>query len=596
MRNRCIWIFALFFISAGFPSLNVVFAAEETLVLQRPFPSEFDPQAGESVLVQYYLSQDATTLTIQAKDFKGAVIRQEVWEDVRAGPGQWQWDGRDDRRQLVQQGQYQIFFILELPDGRTVSDSILVRVIKRAARPLAPPPLPPPVRPYRIDGEISGFFRRDTDEDEDTYEGRFRLHGIYDQKPFMADLNLYLIQREREQTNWDNCYASFAYEKKNVKFLSVFRKSLGSFIGPFRLFDDIRTERFKSGARLDVDTGIVTVTGLGFVSEGDTLSEEKGYAARMEIPLSGIISIGSSFVGRYYKLSGFDDEVRNIVGGVDGVLNLGRGFSMAAEYAMSDDEETDEWDVAGRMEARYEGPRMRAVLGYQDLGEDFEADLAYVSRDVRSDARGVDCVVDYYPGRILFMERAGVIFRSFYYQRRSNYDDLYEVDGNIRFGIGPKHDFMLGVIDHEDDASDYTSVRARHLHRFTDIWSNELSYSVNIADGDTTHTVREMVHYTKPPRRTISAGLQWINRHASGSDPSCWDELSLLAWGQWRGWFFELENRFVFSDEIDSNLFAKVGYQFEFFRRYVATLYVAFGDRASQETSNTIEVGMGVNF
>lgn len=589
LASFLIHIFSLF-------PMQVALAAEGPLVLRRPSPSEFDPRAKETVLIEYYLSKDVKVLTIQVRDFKGAVIREEITEDVRAGPGQWQWDGRDDRGQLVQQGQYQVFITAELPDGRTISDSALVRVVKRPPRPLAPPPLPPPTRPYRIEGETSGFFRRDMDEGENTYEGRFGLHTVYDRRPIKADFNLYLIQREMEETNWDNCYASFSYERKEVKFLAVFRKSLGAFNDPFRLFDDVRTERFKSGARIDLNIGGVALSGLGFGAEGDTNCEEKGYAARVEVPLWGKLSFGSSLVGRFYKASGFEEEVRSVVAGVDGVLNIGRGFTLAAEWAISDDDETDERGMAGRVEVRYNGPRLRAVLGYQDLGENFKADLAYISKGVRSDARGIDFDIDYYPGSVLLLERVGILMRSFYYRRHSNNDGLYEIDGNVRFSIGARDDFMLGLIVHDVDSSEYKSLVARHLHRFGDNWSNELSYSFDTTDGDKGHILREMIHYNKPLNKNVSAGLQWANREASDFDPSCWDELSFLAWGQWLGWFFEIEERLVFANGVDSNFFAKIGYRLEFYRRYLVSFYAAYGDRATRETSNTIEIGAEVRF
>jgi len=530
------------------------------------------------------------------KAFTGAVIKQEVASDVKAGPGAWQWDGRDDRRQIVIEGQYQIIVIGEFADGRTITDFVIVMVVKKAAKTTAPPPLPAPTRPFRISGEISGYYRTNLDEETDTAEGRFGVHAIYDKKPVAADVNFYLIQRDREETNFDNCYASFSYERDELTFLSVFRKSLGAFTDPFRLFDDVRTEYFKSGARLDVHPGFVTVIGLGFTAEGDTSSEEKGYATRVEIPLPGRITLGSSFVSRYYKASGFADEVRNIAGEVDGVIALGKGFSLAAEYAVSNDEETDESDMAGRAELRYERPRLRGVVGYQDLGEHFKADLAYMSQQVTSDARGVDGVLDYFPGRVWFMERVGILVRSFYYQRKSTYDNLYEVDANARFGIGPQDDFTLGVINHDDDESDYTSARARHLHRFTDRWSNETSYAVNISAGSITHTVRELVHYSRPVRRNISAGIEWIHGRAEGQDPSHWHEVSLLVYGEWGGWFFEAEERFLFDEGTDANSFVKVGYRIEFLKRYRAECYVAYGDRSNRNISNTIEVGMGVYF
>jgi len=571
-------------------------AAEEPLVLHRPSPADFDPQAGEQLRITYYLAEDARTFTIQVKNFTGAVIRQEVVSDVKAGPGAWQWDGRDDRRQLVTEGQYQIFVIGDFSDDRRVTDFVLVTIVARAAKAPAPPPMPVPIRPFRISGEISGYYRRNIDEQEETYEGRVGVHAVYDKKPVAADVNFYLIQRDREETNFDNCYASFTYDRKELTFLSVFRKSLGAFTDPFRLFDDVRTEYFKSGARLDVHPGFLTVTGLGFAAEGDTFSEEKGYATRVTVPLPGRITLGSSFVSRYYKTAEFANEVRNLAGEVDGVIVLGRGFSLAAEYAVSDDEETDESDMAGRVELRYERPRLKGIVGYQDLGEHFKADLAYMSQQVTSDARGIDGVLDYFPGRVWFMERAGILVRSFYYQRKSTFENLYEVDANARFGIGPKDDFMLGFIDHKDEVSDYTSARARHLHRFTERWSNEASYAVNISAGNTTHTVRELVHYSRPLRRNITGGVQWINGRAEGRDPSRWNELDLLIYGEWGGWFFEAEERFLFDERIGANFFVKVGYRIEFLKRYQAECYVAYGDRASRETSNTVEVGMGVYF
>jgi hypothetical protein len=301
-------------------------------------------------------------------------------------------------------------------------------------------------------------------------------------------------------------------------------------------------------------------------------------------------------VSRYYKASGYTNDVRNVAGDVDGVIVLGKGLSLAAEYAVSDDQETDARDMAGRVELRYEQGRFKGVVGYQDLGEHFKADLAYMSQQVTSDARGVDCVIDYFPGKVWFMERVGILVRSFYYQRKSTYDNLHKVDANARFGVGPSDDFRLGFIDHEDEDSDYTSAMARYAHRFSGRWSNELGYALNISEGDITHTLRDMVSYTKPDRRNVSAGVQWINGHAEGQDPSHLNELDLLVYGEWGGWFFEAEERFLFGDGKHANSFVKLGYRIEFLKRYRAQCYVAYGDRASQETSNTVEVGMGVYF
>jgi hypothetical protein len=97
-------------------------------------------------------------------------------------------------------------------------------------------------------------------------------------------------------------------------------------------------------------------------------------------------------------------------------------------------------------------------------------------------------------------------------------------------------------------------------------------------------------------RRNITGGVQWINGRAEGRDPSRWNELDLLIYGEWGGWFFEAEERFLFDERIGANFFVKVGYRIEFLRRYRAECYVSYGDRASRETSNTVEVGMGVYF
>lgn len=594
MRFSTWLIFFIILIAPG------ICLAQENLRIPLYDAGVFNPDKGP-VTVKYNILKDAHEVEVLVEDFQGRIVERLNFVNLRAGSREFTWKGLNDNGNRLPDGRYVFDITVRFTDNTTETDKIEVRVAVAAEEKAitAPEPLYSKKYPYKVDGSLSTFWRRNT-EDKDNefedFENRARVHMNFNENDRMVDA-VFSVRRPKDgEADYDASHAMAEQKWEDGKIKGVFRKGLGNLDDPMKIFSDFRTEREKAGARLDHTMGWLSVNALGFSSEGDVDSEEQGLAGRITIGSEGGWLIGANYTHRRavpdYET---EDETSYAVSG-DIRIPIHDKVNLLFEYAETEDKEKRK-DNGYLARAEHDSGGLRLTGGYIDLGEHFEAEFANPIHQVTKDVEGFEMNLDYMKQKPIWIIRnmaTGMRFLAL--KKHSNDDKINEGDVSIRFGLGEKDTLLLNWLGREEGENKSHSMLFSGRHIWDKTWSSGLQ--TNYTYTDTSYTCRGLFDTTLTKgKSSYRLSIEGIRRVIDDTIDSPYKEIALLLDIDTAPWRINLMGRHN-SRKTDNgnNLFGRVEFSPEFLHRYMIITYMALGDRAAFETEKQIELGLEVRF
>lgn len=552
--------------------------------------------------LQYDLLEEAREVVLLVEDAAGQVVERRVAVGVRAGRQGFPWDGTTPEGQPLPAGAYRLRLRAVFQDGRAEEALVPARVADLPPpHPGVRPPAPAAKEPaQRVWGRVGGFWQKDNERETDTvsHEERATLGGAYRSPAAEVDALLDIRRREPGESDLDGSSGRAVRRWGSGDASAVFRRGLSTFDDPLALFSDFRTEYRKAGLQVRQAVGAARLSGLGFVAEGDTASEESGGAARMTVDLSADARLGAS--GTYRRL-GAGTETRGAdeaVGALD--LHWRPGLdavtALFAETALSRGF-GDEWDGAVILGGRFRpDPRLQGELSLLHLGEDFSASLSNPLRDVQADAWGAASNGDLALPDAGPFAAPGFSWSAFWLRRHSRSQTRAEVDATLRTGIGEDTGLSLSWLGSWEEIGVSHSVLLNVDHRWNRRMSSRLQGAFTDSGFERTGRLRLEGEVREGPDGA-RLGLEGVARQGDWDEGRVTREMALLGdawWGDWRTGGFARLNRRDGSEGV--NLFLQLERTVEWLHRYRLRSYIALGDRAAFKTAEQVEIGVELSF
>lgn len=581
--------------------------AQESLKLSVSDAGVFDPGQGP-VTVKYRLLKEATEITVLVQDFRGQVIDNLNFLNLRAKDHEFAWDGLDENELSYPDGRYRFEIRVVFKDGtieRSRVETRIANLSKEDAK--SPPEISSPKKyVYKIDGSISTFYRRNTEDEnlsDDGGEHRVRVHGLYKEKKSKLE-GVFSLVRPYPQDhnargnpeNYEGCWAMGEQKWESGKIKGVFRQGLGNFDDPMKLFSDYRSERKKIGSRVEQDYKWLTINALGFSSESDVESEEQGMAGRIVFGPPKNWKAGTSYARRQAVHDNNTSSKSSDAIGLDFMVPVTKQMKLSAEYVRSSDTEGNK-DTGYFLGGEYNKGTFRFSGKYINLGKDFEVEYADPLRGINTDARGGEVEMDYlHRKEFLSLKNIALSYRFFSIKRWSNDETIHEGDTSIRFKKGDKTDFHFNWLGKKEGDFTTNNLMGNMRYKWSEMWSSRVQG--NFTKSDNSETARLLAGSTlnkKEDRYDLS--FERTIRKIDGSADSPYEENTVMlvcAHGQW-----DLDltgRRSKRGSEWGTNLYSRLSYKQTFLHRYGLIYYVALGKSSAFKTESQMECGVELNF
>jgi len=371
------WFFATALLILG--SIPVARAAPE-LTLNRPFV-KWQPSMGD-LAIDYRSRREIQTLTLRILRLDGTVVYRDERFNLLPGLAHWRWDGVLPGGGRISPGQYRIVLEAHLDTGAKEVERGDLRVLPgrpeaKARTSFAPPPAPYEAPPYELTGRLGFFRRHDNSLGQEISDfrstTRLREAGAH----HLLDLNLDYFRRTGGISNFDNSAGRVKTFWNSGGVDLVFRRSLGDFDDPLRLFADFRSQHDKRGIRIDQRLGKIRVIAIGLRGYPGR-GAEHGQAARLTGQVTQGLEVGLSYARRNLNQAPFA-SLDSRVGGLDLRWRVSGRQQWAFEHAIS--QASGDAPVQPRGTGR--GDRLSwsyrmdnglsTRLGYLDLSPDYNA-------------------------------------------------------------------------------------------------------------------------------------------------------------------------------------------------------------------------------
>ncbi len=575
-------------------------AGQDALRLPTYDAGVFDPNEGP-IIVRYRLLKDVDEVEILVEDFRGQVIDRLNFVDLRAGDHRFSWKGLDENGQKLPDGRYRFNMRVRFTDGSAEEKTVAVRIMTMPERlKIAPPkPLLPKKRVYRVDGSLSTFYRRNAEDPghrETDGEQRVRTHLVVAGKSMKMD-GLFSMRRPySREADYDGSRAMAEKRWEGGRLRGVFRRGLGVLGDPMKLFSDFRTERKKSGGRLDQEYGWLELTALGFGAEGNVDTEERGMACRLSFGPPEGWRLGVNYTNRRaIPDGGFSHRTSKAVSG-DVRVPVRDDMRLMMEYAATEDTE-GRADRGFLVKAEHEKGGLRISGGYVDLGECFAAEFSDPLRGITEDVYGGVVNADFVARHGLWkLDNMAAGLRMYVLRTHSQGKGINEGDGTLRFSLGERDSFLLTWFGREEGQEWSNSLGGNVRYRWNETYQSGLQ--ANLTQSNASHTWRWALDGSlRKGRSTLRLSLERIRRVIEQSSASPYEETCLrfdVYRIPWRGQLSVRRSRRA--DGSGTNLFLRAEYSPLFLHRYRLTAYLALGNRSALETENQIEAGMEFRF
>ena len=599
-KRMCAKAFSRLFFLMVYLALPIPCMAQDDLRLPETDAGVFDPREGP-VRVEYRLLEDAEEVEVLVVDFRGQVVERLTFVELRAGDQGFEWSGRDENEEPLPDGRYRFEIRARFEDGRTEQGFVEVRIAVLPEERVMPPPEPLPREEpfYRIDGSISTFWRRNSEDPEDVDEDgeqrvwtrlvlkdeHHRAEGVFSMRRPYSRSASYEGSRAMAERRWDA-----------GRIKGVFRQGLGNLEDPMKLFSDFRTERKKVGARLDHDFGRADVSLLGYATEGHVDSRERGGALRLGLDGPWDIRGGMTLTGRKAQLEEDVSREGDRAGAVDLAVPIFEGTKLQAEGVSTRDAlgTRDRGWMAG---VAHDSGNLRASAGYYDLGEDFSAPFADPVRRVQSDARGVVASMDLvHPKPFWVFKSLAVSARGFSLERHSSGETLQEGDTSLRLRLAESDTVLLRWLGREEGETRSSTLLFSGRHAWSETWSSTLQVNTTRTRSSETWRGRLDAAYRKEDR-LLRIALERVRRVIETSPDSPYEETSVRVDARvapFRAYVSVRRSRR--GEDSAVNGFGRLAYEPEILHRYRLSAYVALGNRSAFETEKQVELGLELRF
>jgi len=566
-------------------------------------------QRADEIRVSFQLRQDATLVNIQVINGRGSIVYNEQLFNLRAGVGRWEWDGYVRRNQPLEQGLYRVIFSTQFINGVTERDEIQLRVTERKIIPgreqrgYAAPVIVPYQPSYKTLGNIS-ILRR-IDDDRDQYNSETRINLGYKDKGdnFTLDANIGYFRNTDGIENADGSYGRAQRFWDNGELDLVYRRTLGFFNDPLRLFADFRSTNDKLGARFKHRFSSGEFVALGYEGQGAANGKEKGVAARWKGKLNNSLFYGVSVTDSGIRTRS-TNKVSNRAYAVDIDWRATNNNRVTGQYAITDtDDESTENSIngsgeGGRITWYYQGREgLRTSLGYLNLSSDYNALLSDPGNQVRNGVAGPELTIDYF---LPVASEAGlkdlaIGMRAFSYDGKDENSNVKQTElfaqASVQ-SIRVTGNFRRRV----EDGDVQTTLQISEFHNWTHTWRGGFQYSMIDTAGITSQrallsaNTGSLEHYKR-------VGLELVRRSGDGVLDGPVDEVSLLANGRSGNVLYETIVRYSNNDiDNDVNVFAQLGYEREYLHRYKFLVFLAMGDRSTSQIAKRVEAGIQLRF
>jgi hypothetical protein len=480
----------------------------------------------------------------------------------------------------------------------TEVDGIDVRVAtleQKGAK--APELLPQKEYPYTLSGSLSTFGRYDSESQRTVGETRLRTYFEYDDDGNYARGTFAAIQ------NHDSSEPTFHGSQARIEkrwdagmIRGVFRDNLGSFNDPMQLFSDFKTEREKLGIAMEQSVGDLTAYYTVFDTENSVSNQEQGAAGRVTFGTPQKWLVGTSYTMRrgLYEDGGNEEKKSEHAASVDILFPLSDYLFVMAEGAGTEDQNGKQ-DLGYLLKGVLTTRSLKLSAGYIHLGEYYSAPFSAPLHGVDGDARGVDASIDYFSsGTLLFLQELSASVRFFSLEQPSDDENVNEIDGALRFGLGDSNRLFFSVYNREDDVATITAGSASLTHTWNSRWASTLQ--ANYSDSESEESLRSGIDLRYDNgQKNARVGLEWLVSDLDDSAEN--QETSLRIDLSNNLWAWQLHGKY--SDHIDEdgvNVFTRIDYTPVYLHRYNMRAYVAVGDRATLEFEERIECGLEVRF
>ena len=594
-RNTVIGIITLVCLLPG------TLAAQENLRLSSNDAGLFDLTI-KSVDINYTLLKDADEVNVLIEDFKGQIVDNLVFVELRSGDQKISWKGLDPEGKPYPDGRYRLHIVSHFHDGTTEKETIQLRLVslkKTTSTSAAPPPLPPQQKGYKIDGSLSTFWRYNSeDPDHKDHEGeqRARIHFMSNTNTQAIDTTFSARKAYSAETSYNGTQAWAEQRWQGGKLKGVFRQSLGKFDDPMQLFNDFRTERNKFGLRAEHHKNWLDIVVLTFDTEGDVDTEERGMAGRMTMSPAKDLKFGMSYTNRNsIPLSQSHRETSSALA-FDLQFPITQQTIFLAEIVRTEDI-TGVHDEGYVIKTKHNSETLQIAAGYFDLGESFGADYANPIRQIRLNGKGVDANLDYRHRTPLWgFRNITLAWRGYLMERHSDGTNIRESDCSLRGHFGHKDSLLLSWLGHHEDDNHFRNVMFSNRHKWNKKWSSTIQ--VNNNSTDTNESWRYSLDTTlwqQQNSHRLTAEL--IRRKTKHASDAVVEEASVNYSMSHDGWGLQLNARHTREHSSNNtNLFGRTTYTYELLHRYLFTTYIALGNRSSRNTEEQIELGLEIGF
>jgi len=584
--------------------------AAPDLTLNNPFQT-WSPDRGD-INVSFLLRREVNTLSVRVLDAEGKVRYNEQLFNLNPGPNHWQWSGKQPDGKLLTKGLYQIELTAIFPDGTQEQERLQLRIIAapeittEPASGFAPPAIKPYEPGYRLNGNLNYYYRKDNESDDVSHETRLNIRYFDQGEQYRLDANFGFLNRDPGIQNTDSTYAQYSRFWDQGQADLVFRRSLGNFEGPLRLFADFRTQNNKLGGKVSHQFESGTLTALAFDGQGG-VGKETGGAARWHGKINPQWEYGFSATRRktYDRIVG---DTQNDAYSVDLRWKINNTNSLRAAHVRSHaDSDVPGNNTSTVVEGKGSGnrltwentslPGLRVNLGYLDLSRNYNAVLSDPGNQVTGNVKGPEGTFEYFrPNVTGSITDLALSLRAFSYDRYSHDPSITQQEINAQFMVRKAVRVSGNYRRRSDNGLTTTTMRLAEQHQWNARWRGGVQYSKTTSDGSRTQRVL-IDGSTGSSTRYHRLGLELVRRDGRSITNGPVEEVGLLASGRYQRFLYEALARNTRDDNIDDvNVFAKLTYQQQYLHRYVSSFYVALGDRSTTETADRIEVGAGLSF
>lgn len=592
-RISCFLFFWLF--------LPVTLLAQGNLRLITQDAGLFDPARGP-LQVDYILLKEANEIEVLIENFRGQVVDRLIFVELRAGDQKFSWTGLNDDGEHYPDGHYRFNIISRFADGGSEAAVVQFRIAtieKQERRGPMLAPLPPRDYKYKLDGSVSTFWRRnseDPDHTENDGEQRVRAHFVTKTASQTVDGVFSARKPYSKETSYQGSQAWAEQRWQGGKVKGVLRQNLGSLDDPMKLFNDFRTERNKFGLRLDHHKDWVNVTALAFGSEGDVDTEERGMAGRLTFGPSDGLKVGISYTHRDVIPLGESRHQSGRAIAYDLRLPISTRSIILAEYVSTKngDGVNDDGYI---LKAEHNSETIRIAAGYFDLGENFAADYANPIRQIRSDGKGIDANLDYRRHAPLWkFSNITMAWRGYILERHNDGAKVREGDCSLRGKLGSNDSLLISWLGREDDGNKSRNIMFSDRHSWNKEWSSSLQ--VNNNSYGSSDSWRWLVDTAlRQQQNNYRMALEFIRRTDENIHNSTREETSVTYDSHHNSWGFQMTVRHTrMLSHNNTNVFSRLTYNHDLLHRYRFLTYIALGDRATLNTEEQIEVGLEITF